>query len=56
MHSKVAIIDDLVVTGSPNWSMNAWSNNEAALFIADAAVADAYAAELDGAWDTASVP
>jgi phosphatidylserine/phosphatidylglycerophosphate/cardiolipin synthase-like enzyme len=56
VHSKVAIIDDLVVTGSPNWSMNAWSNNEAALFIDDAAIAGAYAAELDEAWGTASPP
>ncbi len=57
VHSKVAVIDDrLVVTGSPNWSMNAWSNSEASLFIDDAAVAAAYTAELARGWPIAMTP
>ncbi len=57
VHSKVAIIDDhLVFTGSPNWSMNAWSNSEGSLLIDDATVAAAYAAELARAWPMAATP
>lgn len=57
VHSKVAVIDGgLVVTGSPNWSANAWSNSEASLWVADSAVAAAYTAELERAWPLASVP
>jgi hypothetical protein len=57
VHSKVAIIDDqIVVTGSPNWSANAWSNSEASLWIDDASIAAQYTAELDRAWPTAAMP
>jgi phosphatidylserine/phosphatidylglycerophosphate/cardiolipin synthase-like enzyme len=57
VHSKVAIIDDhLVVTGSPNWSMNAWSNSEASLFIDDASIAGAYSAEMARGWALGMAP
>ena len=51
VHSKVMIIDGAtVVTGSANWSENAWSNNENSLWIADGAVAGAYLAHFDGVY------
>lgn len=57
VHSKVLVLDDqLVITGSANWSMNAWSNNENSLWIDDATVAAAYGAEFDALWATSSPP
>lgn len=48
VHSKVMIIDGTtVITGSANWSENAWSNNENSLWIADGAVGTAFIAEFD---------
>ncbi len=50
VHSKLMIVDErLVITGSPNWSNNAWANNEASLFIDDAQVAQTYKAEFERA-------
>lgn len=48
VHDKVMIIDNqIVVTGSANWSMNAWSNNENQLWIDDAATAALFTAEFE---------
>lgn len=47
IHDKVIVIDDVVFTGSANWSANARSNNENVLRIEDAALAAAYHAEVD---------
>ena len=47
VHHKVAVIDELVIAGSANWSRSAWSNNENSLWIADASVADLYRTEVD---------
>lgn len=48
VHHKVLITDGLrVATGSPNWSQNAWENNEASLWIESATVAAAYTRELE---------
>jgi hypothetical protein len=56
-HSKQLILDgNLVVTGSPNWSENAWSNNENSLWIRDAGVATAYEADFERVWALAHVP
>ncbi|MAC26241.1 MAG: hypothetical protein CMH59_07160 [Myxococcales bacterium] len=55
VHHKVMILDgETVATGSANWSMNAWSNSENSLWIADADVASAFTDELDRVWATAS--
>jgi phosphatidylserine/phosphatidylglycerophosphate/cardiolipin synthase-like enzyme len=45
-----------VITGSPNWSENAWGNNEASLWIASATTAAAYTAEVDRVFAGASPP
>ena len=42
-----------VVTGSANWSENAWSNNENSLWITDTTIAAAFTAEFDAAYATA---
>ncbi len=56
-HAKIAVIDGhQVITGSANWSMNAWSNDEDSLWIDDATVGAAYTAEIDAAWSTATPP
>lgn len=47
VHSKVMIIDSVVITGSANWSENAWSNNENSLWIDDGGIAREYRDELD---------
>jgi hypothetical protein len=48
IHDKVLILDGrTVVTGSANWSRNAWSNNENSLWIDDATVAAAYQGEFE---------
>jgi len=52
VHSKVMIVDAAtVITGSANWSENAWSNNENSLWIADPDVAAAYLGVLDAAFE-----
>ncbi|MCK6552156.1 phospholipase D-like domain-containing protein, partial [Myxococcota bacterium] len=57
MHSKVLIVDGaLVATGSPNWSSNAWENDEASLWIRSSTVAAAYTAELERIYQVASPP
>ena len=48
MHDKILVIDDAVVTGSYNLSHSATQNAENCLVIRDAALADRYAAYLDG--------
>lgn len=48
IHHKVLVVDGRrVFTGSPNWSQNAWENNEASLLLEDAQVAGPYARELE---------
>ena len=48
IHDKVLIVDGTtVVTGSANWSANAWSNNENSLWITNPSVAAAFQAEFD---------
>lgn len=48
VHSKVMVIDRAtVVTGSANWSANAWSNNENSLWIDDPTIAAAYVSEFE---------
>jgi phosphatidylserine/phosphatidylglycerophosphate/cardiolipin synthase-like enzyme len=57
VHSKVLVVDDrLVVTGSPNWSLASWQNNENSLFIDDPAIAAAYGAEIDRIFASAAAP
>jgi phosphatidylserine/phosphatidylglycerophosphate/cardiolipin synthase-like enzyme len=51
VHSKFLVLDGAtVVTGSANWSANAWENNENSLWIADGTVAAAYRAEFERAF------
>lgn len=53
-HDKVMLIDeDTVVTGSANWSRNAWSNNEVQLWVADTNAAAVYTAEFDAVFEGA---
>jgi phosphatidylserine/phosphatidylglycerophosphate/cardiolipin synthase-like enzyme len=47
VHDKVLVIDDTVFTGSPNWSENAWDNNENSLRIDDADIARLYREEAE---------
>jgi phosphatidylserine/phosphatidylglycerophosphate/cardiolipin synthase-like enzyme len=47
IHDKTIVIDDVVFTGSANWSVNARTNNENVLAIRDATVAAAYRARFD---------
>ena len=55
VHSKVMIIDgETVITGSANWSENAWSNNESSLWIHDTATANAYLADFEPVYAEAS--
>ncbi len=58
LHHKVFLIDDdVVVTGSANFSANGTeSNDENLLIIEDAALAAAYQAEFARRWDEASTP
>lgn len=54
-HDKIAIIDGrIVATGSPNWSLNAWYNNEASLWIDDTSVAAMYTTAFERAFETSS--
>jgi phosphatidylserine/phosphatidylglycerophosphate/cardiolipin synthase-like enzyme len=48
MHNKVAVVDDIVITGSFNFSNNATKNAENVLTFHDRALADRYAAYIDG--------
>jgi phosphatidylserine/phosphatidylglycerophosphate/cardiolipin synthase-like enzyme len=57
VHDKVMVIDSrLVLTGSANWSENAWSNDENSLWIDDPAVGAAYRAEFERVYATARIP
>ncbi|MBN1770425.1 MAG: hypothetical protein JXB32_04120 [Deltaproteobacteria bacterium] len=57
MHSKVLVLDgQTVITGSANWSANAWSNNENSLWITDTTIAAAYHAEFERVWAATSPP
>lgn len=48
VHSKVLIVDGVqVITGTPNWSNNAWANNEASLFILDPTMAAEYTTRFE---------
>lgn len=47
IHDKVGVVDDIVFTGSANWSVNARSSNENVIRIESATVAAAYRAEVD---------
>lgn len=53
IHDKLVVIDDVVFTGSANWSENARTNNESVLRMDDAAVAAAYRAEMDAVFPSA---
>jgi phosphatidylserine/phosphatidylglycerophosphate/cardiolipin synthase-like enzyme len=48
MHNKVAVVDDIVITGSFNFSNNATKNAENVLTIHDRPLAGRYAAYIDG--------
>jgi len=55
VHSKVMIVDAAtVITGSANWSANAWSNNENSLWITDSMAAAAYLADFEPVYADAS--
>jgi phosphatidylserine/phosphatidylglycerophosphate/cardiolipin synthase-like enzyme len=47
MHNKVLVIDDIVITGSYNFSRSAQFNAENILFIESAPLAEAYSAYID---------
>ncbi|MGA3007238.1 MAG: phospholipase D-like domain-containing protein [Opitutaceae bacterium] len=47
MHNKVLVCDDIVATGSFNFSSSATENAENSLIVQDQALADAYAAYID---------
>ncbi len=54
VHHKVLITDSAtVITGSANWSANAWKNNENSLWIGDAPTAETYRSEFDAMWEAA---
>jgi hypothetical protein len=55
VHDKVLVIGDLVITGSANWSDNAFGNNENILWIRNAGVAQAYRGEIDRVFAAASL-
>jgi phosphatidylserine/phosphatidylglycerophosphate/cardiolipin synthase-like enzyme len=57
VHYKVLLVDDhRVATGSPNWSENAWTNNEASLWIDSATVGAAYRAHFEATYSRALAP
>jgi phosphatidylserine/phosphatidylglycerophosphate/cardiolipin synthase-like enzyme len=57
VHSKVVIVDGLlVITGTPNWSQNAWANDEASVWIEDPSLAEAYAERFDEIWAISRPP
>jgi phosphatidylserine/phosphatidylglycerophosphate/cardiolipin synthase-like enzyme len=57
VHSKMVLIDEaLVITGTPNWSQNAWANDEASLWIEDPTAATAYSARFDEVWTISQPP
>jgi hypothetical protein len=47
MHNKFCIIDDLVITGSYNWTYNASRNNENILVTDEKSVVESYREEFD---------
>ncbi len=46
LHMKVLVVDDMVITGSYNFSRSAMKNAENILFLTNAALADHYAAHI----------
>lgn len=55
VHSKWLVVDGRrVITGSANWSENAWANNENSLWVDSATVAAAYVARFEQIWAGAS--
>lgn len=56
MHSKELIVDGTtIVTGSANWSTNAWTNNENSLWIRDSNVAVLYRTQFERSFAAATV-
>ena len=53
MHNKFCIIDDLVITGSYNWTYNANKNNENILVTDEKSVVESYRKEFDRLFVTA---
>ena len=53
MHNKFCIIDDLVITGSYNWTYNANKNNENILVTDEKSVVESYREEFDRLFVTA---
>ena len=57
MHNKFCIIDDLVITGSYNWTYHANKNRENILIIDDESVVNSYRKEFDRLFnDAISIP
>lgn len=57
VHSKLLVVDDeVVVTGSANWSASAWANNENSLWIRDANIGSTYATFFSREFERASIP
>lgn len=57
MHNKFCIIDDLVITGSYNWTYHANKNRENILMIGEESVVNSYRDEFDRLFDDAiSIP
>jgi phosphatidylserine/phosphatidylglycerophosphate/cardiolipin synthase-like enzyme len=60
VHHKLALLDDVVVTGSANWSKAAWEkNHEAVLILApkragSPGFVEAYRARLEALWESAT--
>lgn len=53
MHNKFCIIDDLVITGSYNWTSHANKNNENILITDEESVVNSYREEFDRLFDDA---
>ena len=53
MHNKFCIIDDLVITGSYNWTYHANKNHENILMIDEESVVNSYKEEFDRLFDDA---
>lgn len=51
MHNKIMVLDDVVVTGSYNFSRHAQQNAENSLIITSAALAETYSEYLEGIMD-----
>lgn len=56
IHSKMMVVDKkTVITGSANWSRNAWQNNENSLWIDDEGITSHYVSEFDRVFDLSTV-